>query len=69
MGLEVDAIFSLLKDGRWHSLEELKQKSQIHFFKIEILFEFLSDCSFLAFDRDQMKAKLSKAFLSFLKRT
>jgi hypothetical protein len=69
MGLDVDTLFSLLKDGKWHTLKELTQKSGIPHSRIDSLFQFLSDSSFVIFDKIQMKVKLSKTFLSFLEST
>jgi hypothetical protein len=69
MGLDVDTLFGLLKDGNWHTLKELTQKSRIPQSRIDILFRFLSNSPFAIFDETQMKVKLSKIFLSFLEST
>lgn len=65
---QIDNVIELLKDGKWHYLEELSQKTKLHEFKLAVLFDFLADYSFLKLDKTDRKAKLSKVFLEFLKK-
>jgi len=58
----------MLKDGKWHSIREISQKSKLNECKIELLTNFLSAFSFLELNRQQKKARLSKAFTEFLKK-
>lgn len=58
----------LLKDGKWHTLEEMSRKTKLHEFKIELLADFLSDYSFVEFNKKERRAKSSRAFTEFLKK-
>ncbi|MCW3986043.1 MAG: hypothetical protein NWE91_06520 [Candidatus Bathyarchaeota archaeon] len=66
---QINNAIELLRDGKWHTLREISQKTRLHEFKIEILADFLADYSFLKLNRKDKKAKLSKTFLEFLKKT
>jgi len=68
MQSQIDKIIELLKDGKWHSIKEISQKSKIHEFKIEILAHFLADYSFLKLNKKEREAKLSEVFAEFLKK-
>lgn len=66
MQSQIDKVVELLKDGKWHSIREISQKSKMHEFRIEILADFLADYSFLKLNKKEKKAKLSKTFVEFL---
>ena len=68
MQLQIDKVVELLKDGKWHTIKEISQKSKLHEFKIEILTDFLADYSFLKLNKKERKAKLSEVFVEFLKK-
>lgn len=65
----IDNILETLRDGKWHTLREISQKTKLHEFKIEIITYFLADYSFLEFNKKDKKAKLTKMFVNFLKKT
>jgi hypothetical protein len=65
---KIENAIELLKDGKWHTIEEISQKTRLHKFKIELLADFLADYSFIEFNKKQQKAKSSKAFAEFLKK-
>ncbi len=65
---QIDNLIELLKDGKWHTVEELSQKTKLHEFKLAVLFDFLADYSFLRIDKRDRKAKLSRVFLEFLRK-
>lgn len=68
MQLQIDKVVELLKDGKWHTIKEISQKSKLHEFKIEILTDFLANYSFLKLNKKERKAKLSEVFVEFLKK-
>lgn len=68
MQLQIDKVVELLKDGKWHTIKEISQKSKLHEFKIEILTNFLANYSFLKLNKKERKAKLSEVFVEFLKK-
>lgn len=65
----IDRIIELFKDGKWHTIKEICQKSKMYELKIDILTDFLADYSFIELDHKEKKAKSSKAFAEFLKKT
>ena len=65
----IDRIIELFKDGKWHTLKEICQKSRMYELKIEILTDFLANYSFIELDCKEKKAKSSKAFAEFLEKT
>jgi len=69
MQQQIDNVIELLKDGKWHKIKEISQKSKLNEFKIEILTDFLADYSFLELNKKQKEAKLSKMFVKFLRKT
>jgi hypothetical protein len=62
-------LIELLKDGKWHTLEELSRIAKLHEFKVQVLAEFLADYSFLELNKKERRARSSKAFEKFLKDT
>ena len=69
MQLQMDMVIELLEDGKWHKIQTISQKSKLNEFKIEILTDFLADYSFLEFNKSEKKARLSKIFAEFLRKT
>jgi len=63
---KTDEILHLLKDGKWHSVNEIAQRTQLHQFKLEILLGFMAEYNFLQIDKNHQKAKLSDVALKFL---
>jgi hypothetical protein len=68
MHAQIDNVVELLKDGKWHSIAEISRKTKLNEFKVEILADFLADYSFLELNKKEKKAKLSRAFIDFLKK-
>ena len=69
MQSRIEHVVELLKDGKWHTVEEISQKTSLHEFKIEILTGLLADYSFIEYNKKERKAKSSKIFAEFLKKT
>jgi hypothetical protein len=65
---KIETVIELLKDGKWHTIDEISQKTRLHQFKIELLADFLADYSFITFNKKQHRAKSSKAFAELLKK-
>ena len=62
-------MIDILKDGKWHTLSDISQQINVHEFKIETLIGFLANYSFLQLERKKKKARLSRIFEEFLKKT
>ena len=65
--LAIDEILELLRNGEWHELKEIVDKTQLHEFKVELITSFLAEYDFLEFDKKEKKIKLSPQLLVFLK--
>jgi hypothetical protein len=59
----IDEILQLLKDGEWHSTQEIAQKTALPEHKIKTAFEFLSEYNFVQLNENS--AKLNAAIIAF----
>ncbi|MDH5450228.1 MAG: hypothetical protein OEX77_04900 [Candidatus Bathyarchaeota archaeon] len=64
----IDEILTLLQDGRWHSITEITEKTQLHQTKIELVTSFLEKYDFIRLNKTQQKAKLTLSLHRFIKR-
>jgi len=64
----VDDILKLLEDGRWHDLNEIRKKIELHDLKVKNLTKFLAQYDFIKLDKDGKKAKLGPSTQDFLKK-
>lgn len=58
---------SLIKDGHWHTLEEVTKKAKLPKPKTHKILEFLTDYNFVDFDGEQKKVKVTTSLLKFLR--
>ncbi len=65
---QIENIFELLKDGKWHTIQEISEKTNLHEFRVEIMTQFLADYSFIRFKKGEKRAKLTTIFADFLKK-
>jgi predicted transcriptional regulator len=61
-----DIIFELLKDGRWHTLEEINKEVGLQGDKLEEIVKFLKEYEFIQLDRGRKRARLTPSVLAFL---
>jgi len=66
--LAIDNILEVLRNGEWHELKEIADKTRLHEFKVEIVTSFLAEYDFLELDKKGRKIKLSPQLLLFLKK-
>lgn len=64
----VDDILKLLEDGKWHDLNEIRKKIELHGLKVKSLTKFLVQYNFIELDKDRKKAKLGLSIQDFLKK-
>jgi DNA-binding IclR family transcriptional regulator len=64
----VDDILKLLEDGRWHDLNEIRKKVELHDLKVKSLTKFLAQYNFIKLDKDGKKAMLDPSIQDFLKK-
>ncbi len=62
----IDEILWSLKDGRWHTLREIAEKSYLVESKAKLIISFLSKYSFIQLDENEKKAKLLPQMLNFI---
>ncbi len=60
----IDEILWLLKDGKWHDLEEIVKKAEIPQIKAEMVLSFLNEYEFIQI-KDLTKAKIRPSILEF----
>ena len=62
----IDEILGLLKDGEWHTLEEITTKASLAQLSAQILMSFLATHHFLEVNEEQRKLKLTPLTLEFV---
>ena len=65
---KIEQVIDLLKDGQWHTIKEISQKTRLPTLKLEVLADFLADYSFIEFNKKQQRARSSEAFTAFLRK-
>lgn len=66
--LVVDEVLALLRNGEWHGLSELADRSGLGRRKVELVVDFLCGFDFLECDRKDGRVRLSRQLLAFLRR-
>ena len=56
---KMERLIELLKDGKWHSLEEIAEKTETTPEKLEELLETLSEYQLIRYDKELKAAKLN----------
>jgi len=64
----VDDILKLLEDGRWHDLNEIEKKIQLHDLRVKSVTKFLAQYNFIELDKGGQKAKLCPSTQDFLRK-
>ena len=65
---QIDEILNILKNGKWHDLREISEKTNLHEVKVEMLTNFLAQYNFVELDKIEHKTRLTKPLFSFLKK-
>ncbi|MGQ9460195.1 MAG: hypothetical protein ACUVRA_03065 [Candidatus Bathyarchaeaceae archaeon] len=64
----INDILELLEDGKWHDLNEIKKKTELHELKVKSLTKFLAQYNLIKLDKDGKRAKLDPLIQDFLKK-
>lgn len=64
---EIDEVVAIIKNGQWYTLEDIHNKAKLPKPKTNKILQFLANYSFIDFDREHKKAKLSSSLTKFLK--
>ena len=65
---QIDEILNILKNGKWHDLREISEKTHLHEVKVEMFTNFLAQYNFVELDKRENKTRLTKPLFSFLKK-
>ena len=63
----IDEILWLLKDGKWHKLEEITRNLALPKIKAELAVSFLAEYDFIQLNKTSRRAKLQPSTLEFVK--
>jgi len=69
MGSKITMIIEILSDGKWHGIEELRQRMELDEYKVQEIATFLNRYDFAMIDRANRKVKISRNFQKFLAQT
>ena len=61
----IDEILWLLKDGKWHDLEEIAETAEIPKVKAEMVANFLGEYDFIQINKDHKRVKIKPSILEF----
>ena len=64
----IDYVFDALKNGEWHNLNEISEKTRLPKLKIELLTSFLAEYDFVEVDKKEQKTRLTPPLLRFIKK-
>jgi predicted transcriptional regulator len=62
----IDQILQLLKDGKWHDVNEIAEKTALPQSKIKLAFEFLNEYDFAQLKENNESAKLKPSIIEFV---
>jgi DNA-binding IclR family transcriptional regulator len=62
----LDNILWLLKDGKWHDVQEITNTVALPKAKAELVINFLEEYNFIQLDQDVKKIKLQTSMLEFI---
>jgi hypothetical protein len=66
--MPTETILQLLENGKWHSLKDITEKTQLTSFKVENVTKFLAKYNFVKLDKAEKKVKLDPPTNRFFKR-
>ena len=65
---QIDDILSVLRNGKWHDIKEICEKTHLNSPKIELLTNFLLEYNFIELDKKACKTRLTRPLFQFLKK-
>jgi len=66
--LVIDEFLDSLKNGHWHDLNEILERTRLSRFKFEILTNFLAEYNFIELDRKEQRTRLTPPLMKFVKK-
>jgi DNA-binding IclR family transcriptional regulator len=65
---QIDEILSILRNGKWHDIREICEKTRMNALKVELLTNFLLEYNFIELDKKESKTRLTRSLFQFLKK-
>jgi DNA-binding IclR family transcriptional regulator len=65
---QIDEILSILRNGKWHDIREICEKTRMNALKVELLTNFLLEYNFIELDKKECKTRLTRPLFQFLKK-
>ncbi|RLI21656.1 hypothetical protein DRO54_03120 [Candidatus Bathyarchaeota archaeon] len=63
----MEPILEILKDGKWHSIKEIEEKTKLHEYKLQIIIGFLTNFNFVEMRKDRGEIKAAPDFLRIIR--
>jgi DNA-binding IclR family transcriptional regulator len=63
----IEQVLRLLRDERWHEINEIAEQTRLANFKMQIIIEFLSRYRFIRLDRRSGKIRISHSLARFFR--
>jgi len=63
----MEMILEILKDGKWHLIKEIEEKTKLHEFKLQMIIDFLTNFNFVEIKKDCGEIKATQGFLKIIK--
>jgi DNA-binding IclR family transcriptional regulator len=67
--IEIDQVVDVLKNGEWHTLEEVINRSKLTESMVERIVKFLVEYDFINLNQNYQKVKVTPSLLMFFKQT
>ncbi len=64
--LIIDEILDVVRNGEWHRIKEIAQKTKLSESKVELVSGFLATYDFLEFDKESKRIRVSQQLQHFL---
>jgi len=65
---QIDEILDVLKNGKWHNLKMISEKTRLQELKVEMLTNFLAEYDFIELNKKEHKTRLTPPLLAFLRK-
>jgi DNA-binding IclR family transcriptional regulator len=64
----VDKLLNALTDGKWHTVEEIADKTRIQEQKVKIIASFVKEFKFIKEDKKTGRIRLTRTTMTFLEK-
>ena len=64
---EINKVVDIIKNGQWHTIEDVVKKTELPKLKTNKILEFLANYNFIDLDSEHEKVKASPSLMKFFK--